>query len=146
MPRSTPARPEISRPITNSDGCGITLNFTGYRESGAGGSALAAFQAAPSLRSEFLGRFTSASEKPTAFQTSILHALTLMNGKLIAEATSLERSETLAAVADAPFMNTRGRIEALYLAALSLRPERLEIAAARQAGLDNSLPGTVEFV
>jgi len=31
-------------------------------------------------------------------------------------------------------------------AALSLRPERLEIAANRQAGLDNSLPGTVEFV
>jgi putative spermidine/putrescine transport system ATP-binding protein len=31
-------------------------------------------------------------------------------------------------------------------AALSLRPERLGIAAARQAGLDNSLPGTVEFV
>jgi putative spermidine/putrescine transport system ATP-binding protein len=31
-------------------------------------------------------------------------------------------------------------------AALSLRPERLEIAPARQAGLDNSLPGTVEFV
>ena len=31
-------------------------------------------------------------------------------------------------------------------AALSLRPERLEIAASRQAGLDNCLPGTVEFV
>jgi len=31
-------------------------------------------------------------------------------------------------------------------AALSVRPERLEIAATRQAGLDNSLPGTVEFV
>jgi putative spermidine/putrescine transport system ATP-binding protein len=31
-------------------------------------------------------------------------------------------------------------------AALSLRPERVEIAATRQAGLDNSLPGTVEFV
>ena len=31
-------------------------------------------------------------------------------------------------------------------AALSLRPERVEIAADRQAGLDNSLPGTVEFV
>jgi len=31
-------------------------------------------------------------------------------------------------------------------AALSLRPERAEIAPARQAGLDNSLPGTVEFV
>jgi putative spermidine/putrescine transport system ATP-binding protein len=31
-------------------------------------------------------------------------------------------------------------------AALSLRPERLEIGPTRQAGLDNSLPGTVEFV
>jgi putative spermidine/putrescine transport system ATP-binding protein len=31
-------------------------------------------------------------------------------------------------------------------AALSLRPERVEIAAANQAGLDNSLSGTVEFV
>ncbi len=31
-------------------------------------------------------------------------------------------------------------------ASLSLRPERLEIAPVRQAGLDNSLPGTVEFV
>ena len=30
-----------------------------------------------------------------------------MNGKIIADATSLERSETLAAVADAPFMDTR---------------------------------------
>src|SRR5471030_647241 len=31
-------------------------------------------------------------------------------------------------------------------ASLSLRPERLEITAAVQAGLDNCLPGTVEFV
>jgi putative spermidine/putrescine transport system ATP-binding protein len=31
-------------------------------------------------------------------------------------------------------------------ATLSLRPERVEIAAARLAGLDNSVPGTVEFV
>jgi putative spermidine/putrescine transport system ATP-binding protein len=31
-------------------------------------------------------------------------------------------------------------------AALSIRPERVEIAPARQAGLDNSLSGTVEFV
>ncbi len=30
--------------------------------------------------------------------------------------------------------------------ALSLRPERLEVSTARQPGLDNSLPGTVEFV
>ena len=31
-------------------------------------------------------------------------------------------------------------------AALSLRPERLEIGPARLTGLDNDLPGTVEFV
>ncbi len=31
-------------------------------------------------------------------------------------------------------------------AALALRPERVEIAAAKPAGLDNALPGTVEFV
>ncbi len=31
-------------------------------------------------------------------------------------------------------------------ASLSLRPERLEVAAAPMAGLDNCLPGTVEFV
>ena len=31
-------------------------------------------------------------------------------------------------------------------ASLSLRPERLEIAAATLPGLDNCLPGTVEFV
>ncbi len=31
-------------------------------------------------------------------------------------------------------------------ASLALRPERVEIAAAAQPGLDNSLPGTVEFV
>jgi putative spermidine/putrescine transport system ATP-binding protein len=31
-------------------------------------------------------------------------------------------------------------------ASLSLRPERLEVAAAPLAGLDNNLPGTVEFV
>ena len=31
-------------------------------------------------------------------------------------------------------------------ASLSLRPERIEIAAAALPGLDNSLPGTVEFV
>lgn len=31
-------------------------------------------------------------------------------------------------------------------ATLALRPERMEIAPAPQTGLDNSLPGTVEFV
>src|SRR5262249_21152433 len=61
-------------------------------------------------------------------QTSIPQALTLMNGGLVASATTLERSETLAAVADAPFLDTRGRIEALYLATLSREPTPKELA------------------
>ena len=51
-----------------------------------------------------------------------------MNGRFVADATSLERSTTLAAVADAPFLDTAGRIETLFLAALS-RPPRPEEAS-----------------
>ena len=47
-------------------------------------------------------KFANASDKRTEYQTSILQALALMNGKFVADATSLERSETLAAVLDAP--------------------------------------------
>jgi hypothetical protein len=53
-----------------------------------------------------------------------------MNGKVIANATSLERSETLAAVTDAPFATPEQRIETLYLAALSRQPDARELARA----------------
>ena len=43
----------------------------------------------------------------TEAETSILQALALMNGKLISDATDLAKSETLVAVADAPFLTTR---------------------------------------
>jgi Protein of unknown function (DUF1553) len=75
------------------------------------------------VRSEFLIKFANSSDKRTEHQTSILQALALMNGKFVADATSLERSETLAALLDAPFLDTRQRLDALYLAALS-RPMR----------------------
>lgn len=75
------------------------------------------------VRSEFLTKFANSSDKRTEYQTSILQALALMNGKFIADATSLERSETLAALIDAPFLDTRQRLDALYLAALA-RPLR----------------------
>jgi hypothetical protein len=74
---------------------------------------------------ELATRFARQGENPTEVQTSILQALTLMNGKLVDDATVLERSETLAAVADAPFLDTAGKVETLYLAALS-RPPRPE--------------------
>jgi hypothetical protein len=77
-------------------------------------------------RNEFLARFTRGTDKPSEQQTSILQALTLMNGKIASDATSLEKSETLAAVADAPFLDTAAKIETLYLAVLSRRPTERE--------------------
>ncbi len=60
-------------------------------------------------------------------ETTILQALALMNGQLTGSATDLSQSRTLAAVAGAPFLSTEGRIEALYLAALSRKPKDAEL-------------------
>jgi hypothetical protein len=87
------------------------------------------------LRAEFVTRFAS-TDKRTEMQTSILQALALMNGKFIADATSLDRSATLAAVADAPFMNTAQKIETLFLATLTRMPRADE--ASRLATYVNS--------
>jgi hypothetical protein len=51
-----------------------------------------------------------------------------MNSRLVTDATNLERSETLAAIAETPFLDTAGRIEALYLTTLSRRPQPEEMA------------------
>jgi hypothetical protein len=91
---------------------------TGYRE-GSGGSG--------SPRGEFLTRFGTTSERPTEVQTSILQALSLMNGSLVRSATTLTSSETLAAVADAPFLEPAEQIEILYMAALSRKPRPREM-------------------
>ena len=79
-------------------------------------------------------RASSSSSSPTATrsrpkgETTILQALALMNGPLMASVTSLESSDTLAAVAEAPYLDTPGRIETLYLAALTRRPRPEELA------------------
>jgi hypothetical protein len=77
-----------------------------------------------SLRAEFLKQFAT-TDKRTEFQTSILQSLLLMNGKLTEQVTSPERSATLAAVADSPFLSADEKVEALFLAALA-RPPRSE--------------------
>ena len=64
----------------------------------------------------------------TRAETSILQALALMNGKLTSDATDLEKSETLVAVAEAPFLETRQRVESLFLATLSRKPADEELA------------------
>lgn len=70
--------------------------------------------------------------KPTETQTSILQALAMMNGKLTAEQTSLDKSEILAAVLDAPFLDTEKRLETLFFTALTRKPtpeEREKLAS-----------------
>jgi hypothetical protein len=84
------------------------------------------------VRGEFLGKFANSSDRPIDVQTSILQALSLMNGRLITEATDLARSETLAAVLDAPFLDTPARVETLYLAALGRKPRSRELERAQR--------------
>ncbi len=104
---------------------------TGYRDSGGGDDLLSGLLRRQSLGPLRVPRPSSLpSERPTEAQTSILQALSLMNGKVIAAATSLEKSETLAAVVDAPFLEHAERVETLYLATLSRKPEAKEIDRA----------------
>lgn len=85
-----------------------------------------AFYGNNSPREEFLEKFKSGTENSTERQTSIVQALTIMNGSVMTNATSLAQSETLAAVVDFPF-TTSQRIDALYLAALGRQPRPKEL-------------------
>jgi hypothetical protein len=78
-------------------------------------------------RNDFMSKFTQ-QDRLTELQVSIPQALALMNSQLVTNATSVERSENLAAVIDAPFMDTNGRIEALFLSTLSRKPTPEELA------------------
>jgi hypothetical protein len=86
-------------------------------------------------RSQFMTRFADSGPSRTDYQATILQALTLMNGQLIADATSLTRSENLQAIVEAPFLDTPGRIETLFLATLTRRPSPDELATM-QAHVD----------
>jgi hypothetical protein len=86
----------------------------------------AIFSGGNNPRVEFTSKFAPGN-KPTEAQTSILQALMLMNGKFIGDATSLDKSDTLAAINESPFMTTSTRVEALYLAALGRKPGKAEL-------------------
>jgi hypothetical protein len=74
-----------------------------------------------SNRQTFSEKFT-AQDKTTEYHTSIPQALTMMNNQFIIEATHPDRSFVLGAVLASPFMNDTGRLETLFLAALSRKP------------------------
>jgi Protein of unknown function (DUF1549)/Protein of unknown function (DUF1553) len=112
---------------------------TGYRAAGSrdpsdpnGGSP---------ERSLFLDRFALQGKK-TDPQTSILQALSLMNGRFVADASTPQRSETLAAIAGVPLLSSPERIEALYVATLNRKPTPEELRRMGQyveAGGDGKL-------
>src|SRR5262249_9203720 len=78
-------------------------------------------------REEFRARFGGQPGKRVDYQTSILQALFLMNGKFMANATSLEGNPTLATIADAAGHSTARRVETLYLVALARKPREHEV-------------------
>jgi hypothetical protein len=71
-------------------------------------------------------KFANYSDKRTEYQTSILQALALMNGRLTADATSLTRSGALLGIADAPFLDTESKLNALFLATVSRKMRPVE--------------------
>ncbi|MGP0062152.1 MAG: DUF1549 domain-containing protein [Isosphaeraceae bacterium] len=79
-------------------------------------------------RARFLELFASRDERPVEAETTIIQALTFMNGSYIDGATNPETAQVLGAIVKAPYLDTPGRIETLYLATLTRRPRPDELA------------------
>ncbi len=90
-----------------------------------------------SQRQAFLDQFTE-QERRTEYHTAIPQALVMMNSPLVAQATNPDQGRLLGAVVDAPYLDTAGKIETLFLAALSRKPTPAEaakfLAHARKGG------------
>jgi hypothetical protein len=82
-----------------------------------------------SSRQQFLETF-ALSGRTTDAHTTIIQALTLMNGGLVGAATTVESSRTLGAVVELPGLTPAERVEALYLAALGRQPRPEELRRA----------------
>jgi hypothetical protein len=100
---------------------------TGYHEPYANRNPTQFGMMTNSAREDFLQMFDNSRDSVIEQQTTILQALSMMNGQFVSDATGLEKSATLSAVADFPLMTTAERIEALYLAAFSRPPRSSEL-------------------
>jgi hypothetical protein len=78
----------------------------------------------PRLRAAFVTRYPH-TDRRLEGRGSIPQSLSLMNGRLLADALKMDADNTLSAVADSLFLDTAGKVEALFLAALG-RPPRPE--------------------
>lgn len=99
---------------------------TGFYEPFANRNPFAMMTNSP--REEFVQMFDNSRDSVTEQQTTILQALSMMNGQFVADATGLQKSATLTAVADFPLMSTAERVEALYMAAFSRKPRNEELS------------------
>ena len=78
-------------------------------------------------RDDFQTKFADSTVSPTEIETTILQALSLMNGRYVTEATNFEQSDFLACVADAPFLDEITRLETLFLATVGRLPDAEEL-------------------
>lgn len=85
-----------------------------------------------SPRGRFIELYRDDAESPLQRETTILQALAMMNGEFVQDATSVERSQTLRAIADFPLMSDHDRLESLFLATLSRQPTEAETATMTQ--------------
>ncbi|MDW8223624.1 MAG: DUF1553 domain-containing protein [Gemmatales bacterium] len=93
-------------------------------------------------RQAFLERFRDAASRPVEAETSVLQVLALMNGEAANSVVRLESSPMLQMVLNYPLWDDRQRLETLFLATLSRRPQpheqtrflrHLEQSAQREA-------------
>jgi hypothetical protein len=81
------------------------------------------------LRDQLIARMNeAASNNPADYKAGIPQALLLMNGRLTTEATDLDQSRTLRGVLEAPFLSEEAKLDTLYLAVFSRRPNDEERA------------------
>lgn len=81
-------------------------------------------------RSRFLNLFRTTDRSSLERQTTVLQALAMMNGDFVSDATSIQNSVTMKAITLFPAMNDAQKIEALYLATVSRKPQPSQLEQA----------------
>ncbi len=67
-------------------------------------------------------------ERPVSAERSISQTLSMRNGSFTAELIDPAKNLTIAGAMDAPFLDKRGKVETLFIAALSRKPSESELA------------------
>jgi hypothetical protein len=79
-------------------------------------------------RDQLIARLNEAyAESPDQFRAGIPQTLIMWHGVLVSNATDLNESRTLRAVVEMPFLEPREKIETLFLAAFTRKPDEQEL-------------------